>query len=239
MRMPFADETLNAFVDQQLTPGEMEEVFEAARQDAAFAQRICAMRQLKSMVKHAYDGIEPPRSAKWRAGRNTGMQAMAAALLLGLGGLAGWSFNGVDGSSASPPLENGYAQVSLNGAVKNNHIILHLDSDNPARMDAVLDYADRLLDEAKEKRQEAKLEIVANNYGLNLLREGHNGPYNKRIEALAAKHANLSFVACGQAVARYEREGKQVTLIEEARMVPSVIGEVVSKLKEGWTYIRV
>lgn len=243
MRMPFADETLNAFVDQQLTPGEMEEVFEAARQDASFAQRICAMRQLKSMVKHAYDGIEPPRSAKWRAaGRNTGVQAVAAVLLLGMGGLAGWYMHpGESGNILPPKLANSglFIPASLNSESEDGRIILHLDSDNPERMTAVLDYADRILVNAKKEGKQAELEIVANNYGLNLLREGHNIPYRARIQELANKHGNLKFIACGQAVARYKREGKDVTLIEEASMVPSVIGEVVSKMKEGWTYIRV
>lgn len=239
MKMPITDETLNAFVDQQLTPGEMGEVFEAVRQDAELAQRICGVRQLKSMVKHAYDGIEPNRPAQWRAGRSRGLQALAAALLLGLGGVVGWSMHPT-ANILPPALAQGaeFMQASLHNDARDNRIILHLDSDKPERMAAVLDYADQILDNARKEGVDAQLEIVANSYGLNLLRAGYT-PHLGRIKSLAGKHANLSFIACGQTVARFKREGQDVTLIEQAKMAPSAMGEVVSKLKEGWTYIRV
>jgi intracellular sulfur oxidation DsrE/DsrF family protein len=240
MNMQITEETLNAFIDQQLTPSEMGEVFEAIKQDPELARRSCEIRQLKSLVKHAYDGVEPGRPAQWGNARSWGVQAAAAVLLLGLGGLVGWSLRPAAGSILPPALaqKGEFMQASQQSATAGNRFILHIDSDKPERMAAVLDYADQILDNARKEGVQAELEIVANNYGLNLLREDFT-PYRERIDALAAKHANLKFIACGQAVARIEREGKKVTLIEEARMVPSVIGEVVSKMKEGWTYIRV
>jgi hypothetical protein len=239
MKMPITDEILNAFVDQQLTPSEMGEVFEAIKQDAELAKRSCEVRQLKSLVKHAYDGIEPNQPAQWRVGQSRGVQALAAVLLMGLGGLIGWSLHPA-GSILPPALMQGseFMQASAHGEPRDNRIILHLDSDKPERMAAVLDYADQILDNAKKEGVEARLEIVANSYGLNLLRAGYT-PHLARIQALANKHANLSFIACGQTVARFKRDGQDVTLIEQAKMAPSAIGEVVSKMKEGWTYIRV
>jgi intracellular sulfur oxidation DsrE/DsrF family protein len=241
MKMQITDEILNAFVDQQLTPSEMGEVFEAVKQDAELARRSCEIRQLKSLVRHAYDGLEPNRPAQWAKPRSWGMQAAAAVLLLGLGGLLGWTLRPMGGSILPVALaqKGEFMHVSQQSATAGNHFILHIDTDKPERMAAVLDYADQILDNARKEGVQAELEIVANNYGLSLLREGYNGPFQKRIDALAAKHANLRFIACGQAVARIEREGKKVILIDEAQMVPSVIGEVVSKMKEGWTYIRV
>lgn len=242
MKTAITDEIVNAFVDQELTPSEMGEMFEEVKQDAELAKRSCEVRQLKSMVKHAYYGVEPSRPAQWGLGRKRGMQALAASILLSFGGLLGWAMKPAGETGILPPaLANSgqFIPASLNSESIEGRIILHLDSDNPERMTAVLNYADEILVNAKKEGKEAKLEIVANNYGLNLLREGHNVPYRERIQELAGKHGNLKFIACGQAVARYKREGKDVTLIEQATMVPSVIGEVVTKMKEGWTYIRV
>ncbi len=240
MNMRITDETLNAFVDQQLTPSEMGEVFEAVKQDPELARRSCEIRQLKSLVQHAYDGVEPSQPAQWNNTRSWGMQAAAAALLLGLGGLLGWTLRPMGGSILPVALahKGEFMHASHQEAAAGNRFILHIDTDKPERMAAVLDYADQILDNARKEGVSAELEIVANNYGLSLLREELT-PYRERINTLASKHANLKFIACGQAVARIEREGKKVTLIEEAQMVPSVIGEVVSKMKEGWTYIRV
>lgn len=238
MNIPITDEVLNAFVDQQLTPNEMGEVFEAAKEDAELAQRICEIRQLKSLVRHAYDGSEPPLNSQWKKGRSRGVQALAAALLLGLGGLIGWALHPA-GSILPPSLAQSgqFVQASLNEA-RGNQIILHLDSDKPEPMAAVLDFADQILDNARKQGVDARLEIVANSYGLKLLRADRT-PYLERIDALAKKHANLSFVACGQTVARFQRDGQEVKLIPQARVAPSAIGEVVSKLQQGWTYIRV
>ena len=240
MNMQITDETLNAFVDQQLTPSEMGEVFEAIKQDPELAKRSCEIRQLKSLVQHAYDGVEPNSSVQWRNTRSWGMQAAAAMLLLGLGGMIGWSLRPAGGSILPAALaqKSEFMLTNHQQATAGSRFILHIDTDKLDRMNAVLDYADQILDNARKEGVEAELEIVANNYGLSLLREDLT-PYHERINALANKHANLKFIACGQAVARIEREGKTVTLIDEAQMVPSVIGEVVSKMKEGWTYIRV
>ncbi len=243
MKNNITDETLNAFVDQQLTPSEMDEVFGAVNQDAELAQRVCQVRQLKSMVKNAYDGMEPSRPSEWRVARSRSFQALAASLLLGLGGLLGWAMKPANTTAASI-LPTALAEkvefipTMLNSDSSQGRIILHLDNDNPERMAAVLDYADEILDNARKEGKQAKLEIVANSYGLNLLRAGYTTQL-PRIRSLSDKHANLSFIACGQTVARFKREGQDVRLIEQAKMAPSAIGEVVSKMKEGWTYIRV
>jgi Uncharacterized conserved protein len=239
MKMLITDETLNAFVDQQLTPSEMGEVFEAVKQDAELARRSCEIRQLKSLIKHAYDGVEPSRPAQWRNTRGWGMQAAAAALLLGLGGLIGWSLRPMGSILPAALAQSGeFVPAARQSENEGNRFILHLDTDKPDRMVAVLDYADQILDNARKEGVQAELEIVANSYGLNLLRAGYT-PHLDRIKALSGKHANLSFIACGQTVARFKREGQEVTLIKQAKVAPSAIGEVVSKMKEGWTYIRV
>lgn len=240
MNTQITDETLNAFIDQQLTPSEMGEVFEAIKQDPELARRSCEIRQLKSLVQHAYDGVEPSRSAHWSSGRSWGMQAAAAVLLLGMGGLIGWTLRPAGGSILPPALaqKGEFMQASQQSATAGNRFILHIDSDKPERMAAVLDYADQILDNAKKEGVDARLEVVANSYGLNLLRAGYS-PHLQRINELTRKHANLSFIACGQTVARFKRDGQDVTLIEQAKVAPSAIGEVVGKMKEGWTYIRV
>lgn len=239
MNVRITDETLNAFVDQQLTPAEMGEVFEAVRQDSELARRSCEIRQLKSLVRHAYDGVEPSRPAQWRTGRSWGIEAVAALLLLGVGGLLGWTLRPM-GSGLLPAAlaSKGEYMRASHAETAGNRFILHIDSDRPERMAAVLDYADQILDNASREGVPAELEIVANNYGLNLLREDLTPTANASMRSPESTPTSSSSPAARPWRAS-SRDGKKVTLIEEAQLVPSAIGEVVSKLKEGWTYIRV
>ena len=65
-----------------------------------------------------------------------------------------------------------YQAVSLAREADPNRVMLHLDSAAPAKMQAVLDQAERLLDEAEQQGRAMQLEVIANSRGLNLLRAG-------------------------------------------------------------------
>mgnify|MGYP003542886813 FL=1 len=54
MRKNFSDESLNAFVDNQLGTQEREEILAAVTEDAELGQRLCALRATKELVRHAY-----------------------------------------------------------------------------------------------------------------------------------------------------------------------------------------
>lgn len=83
-----------------------------------------------------------------------------------------------------------------------------------------------------------EIEIVANSYGINLMRAGVS-PHEARIVRMTRRHANLQWVACNQTIARYTREGQIVELLPVARAAPTAIGEIVTRLQQGWTYVRV
>jgi intracellular sulfur oxidation DsrE/DsrF family protein len=130
-----------------------------------------------------------------------------------------------------------FQPVSLAREPDPTRILLHLDSGKPERMEAALDHADRLLVEAERQGRRMQLEIVANSYGLDLLRAGN--PYADRIERMRQRHANVQWVACNQTIARLNSLGAAITLLPAARIAPSAIGEIVTRLQQGWTYVRV
>jgi intracellular sulfur oxidation DsrE/DsrF family protein len=53
------------------------------------------------------------------------------------------------------------------------------------------------------------------------------------------RHANLRWVACGQSIARLKSDGEKVVLLPAAQTAPTAIGEIVTRLQQGWTYVRV
>lgn len=244
---PFvSDESLNAFVDGEFDVSESEALIARMRDDPDLAQRVGTLRSLRSMVKLAY--AEPPVARNWRTRaipRRAFMQRCAFGCLVLFAGLSGgWVLHGMESRTvASTPVSplsvsDGYKTVSLAREADPNRVLLHLDSAAPDRMMSALDQAERLLDEAELQGRTMQLEIVANSYGIDLMRAGIS-PHAARMARMQQRHANLQWVACSQTIARFANEGKTVELLPASRIAPTAIGEIVTRLQQGWTYVRV
>lgn len=238
-----SDEMLHALVDGELDVVESEKLIARMREDMALAQRVCALRDLKSAVRLAY--VEPP-AVEGRASRGTRRRQRAqrcafGCLILFAGMGAGWTLRGMDTmvvAFAPAAGSGGYQTVSLARAADPDRVILHLDSAAPDRMLAVLDRAEQLLDVAEQQGRLMQLEIIANSHGIRLLRAGHS-PHEARMARMQQRHTNLHWVACSQTIARFTSEGQNMALLPATRVAPTAIGEIVSRLQQGWTYIRV
>lgn len=238
MKEPASREYLNAFVDGELAAGEREEAMARLESDPAFKNAVCELRVMKELVRGAY--AEVPAGRKPMAFRcpPAWRQAVAAGLLMGLGLGGGWlahDWSAPDRLERLAGLPEGYAPISLANRVDPDKIVLHLDSSEPARLGAILDLADRLL---RQRGDQARVEIVVNNHGLALLRQDIT-PYRERIEDLSRRHGNLAFLVCGQTMARLKREGVDVVLVPEAGVATSAINEILTRMGQGWVYVKV
>lgn len=245
-----SDESLNAFIDGEFDVAESEALMARMRDDADLAQRVATLRSLQSMVRVAY--AKPPKTRNWRAAapKIHFMQRCAfGCLILAVGLSGGWllrSFESQAPGTAAPTAFNalpagtlsGFEAVSLSGQADPDRLMLHIDSAEPAKMQTVLDKAETLLDAADRNGRVIQLEIIANSHGLDLMREGIS-PHAERIARMKARHANLQFVACGQAVARLRGQGQRVELLPAAHTAPTAISEIITRLQQGWTYVRV
>jgi intracellular sulfur oxidation DsrE/DsrF family protein len=241
MNRPVSDETLHAFVDGELDLVEREALLVRIQSEPELAHRVCAVRGVRDMLKLAY--AEPPMAgAGGTRVQGGGMQRCAlGCLVLGVGLFLGWMLRGIDGDArvASAPVLQpvGLSRVSLAGQPDPNRVMLHVDNAAPERMQMALDEAERLLDVAEREDRIMQIEVVANSHGLTLLRAG--SPYADRIARMQKRHANLHWVACSQSIARFQAEGQTVDLLPTVRQAPTAIGEIVSRLQQGWTYVRV
>lgn len=234
MMQEISDETLHAFIDGELGVDESEHLIARLRDDTELAARVCELRSLQSMLRAAY--AEPARAGTRRIRRPAGMRRVryaAAGIALAVGVAGGWMLRGLDDSTM-----NGVQLARLVAPAERGKVLLHLDSAAPERMQTVLDAAERLLDEAAKQGRAAQVEIVANSQGIGLLRAGVS-PHAARIEELRARHVNLQLVACGQTLARLANEGHRVILLPAVRTAPTAVGEIVDRLQQGWTYVRV
>jgi len=230
MRKNFSDENLNAFVDNQLGAQEREEILAAIAEDADLGRRLCTLRSTKELVRHAYGQVpaaRPPRDRRFSLWSG----ALAAGVALVIGVLLGWQGHR---ASQAGPAGDAFAWVGNPFAAQPARVLIHLDSSRMERMEEALDMAEAYL----AKAGKAKVELVVNNSGLDLLREEAT-PHAERIARLAARHEMLAFVACGNAIARYRSAGLDVHFVPEAKVAAPAGEPIVARVQQGWTYVKI
>ncbi|VAW83517.1 hypothetical protein MNBD_GAMMA14-1713 [hydrothermal vent metagenome] len=246
-----SDETLNAFLDGELDTAGKNEVFEALNDDRELSQQACELRRLSELVRHAYD--RPPKIDQYgkippcRLGLLG--RGLVASLLLGLGGLLGWTIHQPDEVPAASTLSAMYwddhnafqntdiSKVTAQQGAK--RIIVHLNTSSASKFEKALDTAEQLLEAYDDDG--AEIEVVANASAIRLLRAGYS-PYAKRVHDLQQRYLNLTFLACQDAIDHIrEIEGgnTQVKLLPDVDVTPSALEHILNRLSEGWVYLNV
>ncbi len=238
---PASPEYVHAFVDGELAGEELHAALARMHDDPAFRAAVGEARALKHAVRAAYP-VAPanPRSALAAGGWR---HALAAGLLLAVGMGGGWWLNDLTSADAALQrrvgLPEGYHALAAGARVDAGRVLLHVDAGEPERLIRALDLAETLLARHGER---ARIHIVFNGAGLDLVRADRalaDPAMARRVQALAARHANLGLVACGQTVARLQREGERVELMPVARTAASAIHEITTRMSEGWVYVKV
>jgi intracellular sulfur oxidation DsrE/DsrF family protein len=229
MNAKFSEEQLNAFVDDELTAAEREEILAASAVDAEVAQRLCVLRASKDLVRHAYDRHALPMPARVSQSRGWWGGALAAGVMLVVG-----VFLGVQMQRSAPEQpDSALAWASNFFVAQPGRMLVHLDHADTEHMEAALDLVAAYL----EKHANAHVEIVVNNRGLDLLRTDRT-PFAARIAELEISYANVVFIACERAIARFEGEGEQVAILPQARRTRNAIAHIADRVQGGWTYIK-
>ncbi len=242
-----SEETLNAFIDGQLSTTERSQVLTALQGDRKLRARVCELRALQDQVRNAY--IDPPCPTQRQSvdtAQNAGVSrigwthALAAGVILMLGAGAGW----ISGVSYMTPriIHEPHGDLSFQAArvdgtrIDDRNVIVHVNSADPAHLAHALDTAETVL--AGKNGGKRSVMILANDGGIDLLRTDKS-PYSKRIEELLAKYPNVTLVACRNGVEKLRQNSVAVSLLPGARIGESAVDEIVSHLSKGWLYIKV
>lgn len=121
---------------------------------------------------------------------------------------------------------------------KMHRLAIHVDENDPVKMNIVLNNAGNLIKYYKAKGEEVQIEIVAHGPGLHMLRED-TSPVKTRIAAMALENDNMEFSACGNTMkGMAKKEGKPVQLISEAHEVPAGVVRLIELQEQGWSYVK-
>jgi uncharacterized protein len=123
---------------------------------------------------------------------------------------------------------------------KPHRVALHVDQNDPAIMNLVLNNATNLMEYYHEKGEQVQIEIVAYGPGLHMLRED-TSPVKDRLKHLASGTfpSSVKFSACGNTQKGMEkREGHAIPIVPEATIVPAGVVRLTELQEQGWSYIR-
>ena len=157
-----------------------------------------------------------------------------AAAAMALSGLQASS-----GAEAQAPVKQA-AQIkdAKSTAAAKHKVAFQVNQNDKVVMDLTLNNAKNVLDYYKAKGETVAIEIVTYGPGLHMLR-ADTSPVKERIAPLALENPNLAFIACGNTQANQSKaEGKPVTLISEATVMPSGVVRLMELQKQGYAYIR-
>lgn len=117
-------------------------------------------------------------------------------------------------------------------------LAIHVDENDPAVMNLALNNAQNVRQYYTAKGEKVLIEIVAYGPGLQMY-VAESSPVKDRISAMSLESPEISFAACGNTHEKIvEKAGKDVPLLEEAKMVPSGVVRLMELQGEGYAYVR-
>lgn len=135
---------------------------------------------------------------------------------------------------ALTPLSRAPAQAEA----REHKVAIHVDDRDSNRMNMALNNAQNIRKYYAAKGEKVTIEIVAYGPGLHMLR-ADTSPVKGRIAAMSLADPDLRFSACGNTHRKMSKKaGKQVTLVAEAKKVPSGVVRLMELQEQGWSYIR-
>lgn len=117
-------------------------------------------------------------------------------------------------------------------------VAVHVDENDPKVMNMALNNVQNMIKYYKSQGDDLIVEVVAYGPGLHMFIPGKS-PVEDRISTMALEMDNLSFAACGNTYRKMsERAGTEITLMDEAGVVPSGVVRLVELQELGYAYVR-
>jgi hypothetical protein len=136
----------------------------------------------------------------------------------------------------SMPLVSG----SFAADAKSHRVSIQVDQNDPQVMNLALNNASNVIEYYRAKNEDVDVDIVTYGPGLHMLRDD-TSPVKDRIRRLKELTfpGKIQFSACNNTKQGMEKaEGKAVSIISDATLVPSGVVHLMELQEQGWSYVR-
>ena len=123
-------------------------------------------------------------------------------------------------------------------STKGHRVVIQVTQNDPALMNVALNNAQNLTTHYQGKGESVEIEFVAYGPGLHMFRSD-TSPVKDRLATFALQNPKVVFSGCGNTLNNQSKqEGKEITLVSEARIVQTGIARVMELQEQGWSYVR-
>lgn len=137
-----------------------------------------------------------------------------------------------------PSKASAQKSASKPSAAKTHKLAIQVNENNPQSMNLALNNARNVVEYYQSKGENVAIEIVTYGPGLHMLRDD-TSPVKQRIATMALENPWITFIACANTQANMSKqENKQITLISEAKLMPSGVVRLMELQSKGYAYIR-
>src|SRR5690348_1163268 len=133
-----------------------------------------------------------------------------------------------------------FAASALAADGKTHRIAIQVDQNDPQVMNLALNNATNVIEYYRGRNEEVEVDIVTYGPGLHMLRED-TSPVQDRLKRLKelAFPSKVQYSACNNTKQGMEKaEGKAITVVGDATVVPSGVVRLMELQEQGWSYIR-
>lgn len=123
---------------------------------------------------------------------------------------------------------------------KPHRVAIQVNANDPAVMNLALNNATNIMEDYKAKGETVEIQIVTYGPGLNMLRDD-TSPVKDRLKQIkdASFPNKITYAACNNTKQGMEkREGKTITIVPEAELVPSGAVTLIELQEKGWSYLK-
>lgn len=123
---------------------------------------------------------------------------------------------------------------------KPHRVAIQVDQNDPQVMNLALNNATNVIEYYRAKNEEVDVDIVAYGPGLHMLR-ADTSPVQDRLKRLKemAFPGKIQFSACNNTKQAMEKtEGKAISVVTDATIVPSGVVRLMELQEQGWSYVR-
>ena len=119
-----------------------------------------------------------------------------------------------------------------------HYLAIHVDENDAQVMNMALNNAANVASYYEAQGDEVVIELVAYGPGLNMFVPGKS-PVEDRISTMSLEMENLTFAACENTLkGMAKKAGHEITLMDEANIVPSGVVRLIELQEQDYAYIR-